>query len=427
MKINLGLMFLVLMVVAVCAWVFSQDIEAYSNQDRSRMKKLSARAKTIASSLPGLIERAKTGTDDQKKERMKVVRDKQRELLDIKREVRGIEIKYMLSSPNGPANTTKNLQEQYKMMSEEVNEAIRSKNLEKMKLLDESLYELSRKIDETVNVDRRTDFTKKTITRIKSFTASADTPDESRSASSSFQNDKSGYRYHSGTLYSKQGWSSKVRAWGQWYQLDLGKETVVRGVTTKGRADSDQWVESFHVLAKRQNGNWFWVDDKKLFQGNKDRNTSVDSFFSRSIKARYVRIYPKGWRNHMSMRSDVLIEKKYSENISTMESNLQKLLAAVDIDRKTLTTMMSTKRSISAGRMNGMQTVFGNIDSMISPVKNMIKPIKEFINILRKIFDVKKAYDATKSRVEKIISDIKSLEKIKDGAQRALDEVKNLF
>ena len=110
-----------------------------------------------------------------------------------------------------------------------------------------------------------------------------------------------------------------------------------------------------------------------------------------------------------------------------MESNLQKLLAAVDIDRKTLTTMMSTKRSISAGRMNGMQTVFGNIDSMISPVKNMIKPIKEFINILRKIFDVKKAYDATKSRVEKIISDIKSLEKIKDGAQRALDEVKNLF
>ena len=43
----------------------------------------------------------------------------------------------------------------------------------------------------------------------------------------------------------------------------------------------------------------------QLFDGNKDRNTIVYQTLSQPIGARYVRILPEAWNNHISMRMEL--------------------------------------------------------------------------------------------------------------------------
>ena len=42
----------------------------------------------------------------------------------------------------------------------------------------------------------------------------------------------------------------------------------------------------------------------QLFIGNSDRNTIKGNVFDPPMKARYVRIYPTAWVNHISLRAE---------------------------------------------------------------------------------------------------------------------------
>ncbi len=130
------------------------------------------------------------------------------------------------------------------------------------------------------------------------------TPHSKRSSSSAWNNAKIGEGCNDGNL-DKGGWCSKQNAWGQWYQMDNGSDTVVTGVVTQGRNCCSQWVKTFKVLAKMATGNWFWVDNQKVYNGNFDHNTKVISDFNNPIVARYIRIYPASWSHHMSMRCEI--------------------------------------------------------------------------------------------------------------------------
>ena len=41
---------------------------------------------------------------------------------------------------------------------------------------------------------------------------------------------------------------------------------------------------------------------KQVFKGNRDRNTVVSHGIIPPIRARYLRLHPKSWRSHISMR-----------------------------------------------------------------------------------------------------------------------------
>lgn len=43
----------------------------------------------------------------------------------------------------------------------------------------------------------------------------------------------------------------------------------------------------------------------QYFQGNRDRNSIVTHAINPPILARYVRIHPRGWRSHISMRVEL--------------------------------------------------------------------------------------------------------------------------
>ena len=146
------------------------------------------------------------------------------------------------------------------------------------------------------------------------------TPNSMRSASSVWGNRGLNYQLNdcgNSMIDSSAGWCSKHNKVGQWIQLDNGKLGSISGVITQGRKNSDQWVESFRVKYKDQNGSW-WDIDGKTFPGNKDRNSKVTTTFSKPVRARYIRIYPQTWKKHMSMRADMFAGKTNTNNLSAL-------------------------------------------------------------------------------------------------------------
>ncbi|KAK3717080.1 hypothetical protein QZH41_009449, partial [Actinostola sp. cb2023] len=101
------------------------------------------------------------------------------------------------------------------------------------------------------------------------------------------------------------GWTARVNHDSQWIQVDFGRSTRVTAVGTQGREDSDQWVTKYtlsygndprHLIPYRVNG------QTKEFSGNRDRNTIARNTVSPPIEGRYIRLHPKAWIKHISMR-----------------------------------------------------------------------------------------------------------------------------
>jgi hypothetical protein len=146
------------------------------------------------------------------------------------------------------------------------------------------------------------------------------TPDSMRSASSVHGDRGLNYKLQrcgDSMIDSSGGWCSKHNKVGQWIQLDNGKLSTISGIITQGRKDADQWVKSFKVKYKDQDGSW-WDVDGKTFPGNKDRNTKVTTTFSKPVRTRYIRIYPQTFHGHMSMRADMFAADTNTNNLSAL-------------------------------------------------------------------------------------------------------------
>lgn len=148
------------------------------------------------------------------------------------------------------------------------------------------------------------------------------TPETMRSASSIWGGEAIGVGHGRGRLDSEQGWSSQHNTNGQWYEIDNGVVGRITGIATKGRKDSNQWVYSFKVKYKDASGTWLNVDSGgksygKTFTGNNDKDTQFDSFFDTPVEARYIRIYPQSWNEHMSMRCDIFVGGVISGDINS--------------------------------------------------------------------------------------------------------------
>jgi hypothetical protein len=147
-----------------------------------------------------------------------------------------------------------------------------------------------------------------------------DTPETMRHASTVWSGQAIGVGHGLGRLDSVQGWSAQTSAIGEWYQMDNGVVGKIAGVAIKGRREAvhDQWVKTFKVQSKGATGTWTDVDSGKVYTGNTDRETQVDVTFDTPVDARYIRIYPQTWNNHMSMRTDIVAGKTRTDKIPTI-------------------------------------------------------------------------------------------------------------
>lgn len=138
----------------------------------------------------------------------------------------------------------------------------------------------------------------------------ADLAQELRTSSRAFGSNATQRAAHNrGTLNSEQGWAAHANSAGSvWYQMDAGKKTTVYGVAIQGSRLSDEWVTSFTV-DYNDNGTWKPVDKKATFVGNTDRDTIKKVMFAKPVTTRYIRIYPKTYTSHMSLRADLLVKE----------------------------------------------------------------------------------------------------------------------
>mgnify|MGYP000096444434 FL=1 len=146
-----------------------------------------------------------------------------------------------------------------------------------------------------------------------------DVPAEFRTSSRPWgPNRKARKNHNRGKLDSPQAWSAIENKYGNWYQMDNGKIADISGVAIKGRMNSPQWVKTFKVKY-HDDGNWRDVDKGAIFNGNKDIDTLVEVKFATPVKTRYIRIYPKTWHKHMSLRAGLITN-------STLKKSELKLL-----------------------------------------------------------------------------------------------------
>ena len=98
----------------------------------------------------------------------------------------------------------------------------------------------------------------------------------------------------------------------QWIQVNFGHPERIAGVLTMGRADADQWVESFVLETSLDGKHWYQYTDANsaksptVFPANFDRNTPVRTMLDREIDAKFVRISPRSWHNAIALRFEVL-------------------------------------------------------------------------------------------------------------------------
>merc|ERR1719181_1154285 len=90
--------------------------------------------------------------------------------------------------------------------------------------------------------------------------------------------------------------------------MDLGKVRKVEGLVTQVRDDVDEYVRTFRVQHSTDGAAWKDVDG--TFRGVSSMgwlpSEKLEATFRSGVDARYVKILPQTWQNHISLRAGVL-------------------------------------------------------------------------------------------------------------------------
>ncbi|XP_068671097.1 uncharacterized protein [Montipora foliosa] len=137
-------------------------------------------------------------------------------------------------------------------------------------------------------------------------------PNSAVTASSSFNANSPPYI---GRLHFLSAGSGKYGSWisgrnnlDQWFQVDFGSWTKVRGVSTQGRQDAGQWVGKYSLSFSYDGIFYQTVNDetglKKIFNANSDQYSVVRNTLDTPIITRYIRIQPETWNAYIAMRTE---------------------------------------------------------------------------------------------------------------------------
>ncbi|XP_061454964.1 coagulation factor VIII isoform X2 [Rhineura floridana] len=106
-------------------------------------------------------------------------------------------------------------------------------------------------------------------------------------------------------------WRPKVDSSAEWLQVKFQKTMKVMGVVTQGAkaAFTKMFVREFSLSSSLDGERWASVlqDGKeKIFQGNQDHFSPVVNLLDPPLFARYLRIHPVRWNNHIALRMELL-------------------------------------------------------------------------------------------------------------------------
>ncbi|XP_009462474.1 PREDICTED: coagulation factor VIII [Nipponia nippon] len=106
-------------------------------------------------------------------------------------------------------------------------------------------------------------------------------------------------------------WRPKSNSPREWLQVDFEVTKKVTAIITQGAKAvfTHMFVKEFAVSSSQNGGHWSPVlqDGKeKIFKANQDHASTVMNTLEPPVFARYVRIHPRQWHNHIALRIEFL-------------------------------------------------------------------------------------------------------------------------
>ncbi|XP_007433397.1 coagulation factor VIII [Python bivittatus] len=106
-------------------------------------------------------------------------------------------------------------------------------------------------------------------------------------------------------------WRPKIDSTSEWLQVNFKKMVRVTGLITQGAKSvfTHMFVKEFSLSSSMDGKNWTAVlqdGEKQIFQGNQDYFQPVMNFLDNPFFAKYLRIHPLSWNNHIALRMEVL-------------------------------------------------------------------------------------------------------------------------
>ena len=144
-------------------------------------------------------------------------------------------------------------------------------------------------------------------------------PYDSIAASSVWGNAAIGSTWGQGQLNAQYSWIPNDWTVGKmWLQLDSGAVQKIAGIVTQGcgyYGYYNWFVSSFQIEVSEDGSTWTYAECGRIFDGNSDWNTKVNTVFAKPVKGRYVRIHPIEFNGYPSLRAGVLVcESECSNN-----------------------------------------------------------------------------------------------------------------
>ncbi len=106
---------------------------------------------------------------------------------------------------------------------------------------------------------------------------------------------------------SPQGWSAGSNDVNQWITLNYDVPTYIAGIVVQGRSlNNAQWVKKAHVDVSTDGNTWTQILTNATFNTNTTEAVAV--YFPSLTYAKYVRVRPTDWNNHITMRMGLIIK-----------------------------------------------------------------------------------------------------------------------
>lgn len=111
---------------------------------------------------------------------------------------------------------------------------------------------------------------------------------------------------------TRLGWAALYNDANQWITLNYDEPTYIKGIVTQGRANNgNQWVKTAHIETSLT-GSAPWT--RVLSNATLNSNSTDDALalFSTPVFAKFVRVLPTDWNNHITMRLGLLVKPNSS-------------------------------------------------------------------------------------------------------------------
>lgn len=117
------------------------------------------------------------------------------------------------------------------------------------------------------------------------------------------------YHYTPWLYNTTLGWAARYLDNNQFITLNYDEPVTMDGIVTQGRANNgNQWVSSAHIDVSMDGTTWTRIVSNATLNSNAIDDVRVN--FPTPTFAKYIRINPLTWMNHITMRVGVIVKPK---------------------------------------------------------------------------------------------------------------------